>query len=51
MHLKTPASDSTPTVRSPAGGLPPEGTLGYCTGAQEAVGTKAQKEIWLVSGL
>ena len=30
---------------------PPEGTLGYCTGAQDAISTKAQKEIWLVSGL
>ena len=30
---------------------PPEGTLGYCTGAQEAISTKAQKEIGLGSRL
>ena len=28
----------------------PGGTLGYCTCTQEAISTKAQTEIWLVSG-
>ena len=32
-------------------GPPPEGTLGYCTWAQEAINTKAQKENGLGSGL
>ena len=39
----------------PLHGTPPlpsaEAALGYCTGAHEAIGTKAQKENWLVSGL
>uniref|UniRef100_A0A6T2K8Y5 Uncharacterized protein n=1 Tax=Eutreptiella gymnastica TaxID=73025 RepID=A0A6T2K8Y5_9EUGL len=30
---------------------PPEGMLSYCTWAQDAASTKAQIELWLVSGL
>ena len=34
------------------GPLPPspEGTLGYCTCAQEAISTKRRNKMWLVSG-
>ena len=32
-------------------GAAPERMLSYCTWAQDAAGTKAQKEIWLISGL
>ena len=31
--------------------ITPGGTLGRCTCAQEAIGTKRRKKIWLASGL
>ena len=38
------------TAQKPISGTP-HGMLGYCTWVQDAASTKAQEEMWLVSGL